>query len=205
MDLKLEIINKAEELFLKYGIKSVSMDDLSRELGISKKTLYTHFANKNELVETVIESHVEREQVFIKETIDSSVDALDELKKISAFALKDIEEVSPSTVYDLQKYYRKSFDILMNDHTAFIIKCFTQNIIKGIAEGLYRENINPLLAAKIYAKSSLFILDELSVANIDKRGMIEEMYNYHVHAIATSKGINLWRKYSKPTVHAEIE
>lgn len=94
-----EIITKAENLFLKLGIRSVSMDDLCREMGISKKTLYQYFENKDALVKQVIETHVEREQAEINQFVNNSKDALDELNKIGLMVIRNIEDVSPSTLY----------------------------------------------------------------------------------------------------------
>ena len=201
MDNKNEIIRKAEKLFLSLGIRSVSMDDISRELGISKKTLYQYFNNKDHLVETVIETHVTFHQHEIEKIIDTSTDSLDELKKISAFILVMIENVSPAAVYDLQKYYRKSWEFLMQQQDEHIFSCFVKNMQKGIGEGLYRKNINPEIVAKIYTKTSYFVVDEVSNPKsvFTRKEIISELYNYHVHAIATPKGLEIWKKYNGET------
>lgn len=197
-NISTEIINKAENLFLKLGIRSVSMDDLCREMGISKKTLYQYFENKDALVKQVIKTHVEREQKEINQFVNNSKDALDELNKIGLMVIKNIEDVSPSALYDLQKYYRASFDILMKEQNEFVYSCFFQNIKRGISEGLFRSDFNPEIVARIFSSSSFFLVEALSDPSIifTRKQMIKELYNYHVRGIATPKGVKLWEKYS---------
>ena len=199
MDISKDIVVKAESLFLKLGIRSVSMDEICRELGMSKKTLYQYFNTKDALVKSVIETHVEREQVEIDEIVASSKDALDELSKIGSKVIRNIEDVSASTLHDLQKYYRSSFNILMKKQDGFIYECFFKNINRGISEGLFREDVNPEIVARIYAKTSYFVVDALSDPNIKytRKQLIQELYNYHVRGIATTKGGKLWEKYNR--------
>ena len=197
MDTKQEIIINAEKLFLKLGIRSVSMDDISRGLGISKKTLYQHFENKDSLVETVIKTHICRDQEEMEIINTASKNALDELKKMSAHVWEEIKNVSPGALYDLQKYYRKSWDILMLEQREHTFECFVKNIERGMKEGLFREDINAAIVAKIYANTNYFLLDQLSdpKPKFKKRELVDELFNYHVHGIATAKGLRLWKKY----------
>lgn len=102
MDIKEEIVVRSEQLFMRVGVKSVTMDDISRELGMSKKTLYQHFDNKDSLIEAVINTHVEREQNCTEDIKHGAKDALDEVRKIGVFLASTIEDVSPSTLFDLK-------------------------------------------------------------------------------------------------------
>ncbi|MCF8245111.1 MAG: TetR/AcrR family transcriptional regulator [Saprospiraceae bacterium] len=198
MGFKEEIITRSEQLFMRVGIKSVTMDDVSKELGISKKTLYQHFDNKDSLVEAVIDTHVEREQSCTEEIILGAKDALDEMIRIGVFLASTIEDVSPSTLFDLQKYYYKTWKTLMKKQDEHIINSVVQNIKKGIAEGNYRADINAEVIAKIYAKATYMIVDEITSpnSNYSRKEMIWELHNYHIHAIATPKGMKLWKKYN---------
>jgi TetR/AcrR family transcriptional regulator, cholesterol catabolism regulator len=180
------------------GIKSVTMDDVSKELGISKKTLYQHFENKYQLVEAVITTHVEREKACIDEIAEGAKDALEEMVKIGVLLASTIEDVSPSTLFDLQKYYFKTWKILMKNQDERIVNSIIQNIEKGIAGGYYREDVNAEVIARIYAKATYMIVDEIANPNsqFTRKEMIWELHNYHIHAIATSKGLKLWKKYN---------
>ena len=192
-----EILDKAEKLFLTLGIRSVSMDDISQAMGMSKKTLYQYFQNKDALVQEVIESHVEREQDEINQIKLEAKDALYELKKIGSMVIRNIEDVSPSTLHDLQKYYRHSFEILMKEQNEFVYQCFIENIKRGVEEGLYRSDLNPEIVARIYSSSSFFVVEALADPSFkySRKELIEELYNYHVRGIATAKGVRLWEKY----------
>ncbi len=199
MDIKEEIVVRSEQLFMRVGVKSVTMDDISRELGMSKKTLYQHFDNKDSLIEAVINTHVEREQNCTEDIKHGAKDALDEVKKIGVFLASTIEDVSPSTLFDLQKYYYKSWETLMKKQDEHIINSIIMNIEKGIDEGHYRADLNPQVIARIYAKATYMIVDEIANPNskFSRKEMIWELQNYHIHAIATPKGLKLWKKYSE--------
>ncbi len=198
MDIKEEIVVRSEQLFMRVGVKSVTMDDISRELGISKKTLYQHFENKDSLIEAVVGTHCEREQSCTDEISRSAKDALDEIKNIGVFLASTIEDVSPSTLFDLQKYYRKSWETLMKKQDEHIINSIVKNIEKGIAAGHYRTDVNPEVIARIYAKATYMIVEEIANPNsrFSRKEMVWELHNYHIHAIATPKGLKLWKKYN---------
>jgi AcrR family transcriptional regulator len=175
------------------------MDDMSRELGISKKTLYQHFENKDALVEAVISTHVAREREIMEGICTQAKDALDEMRNIGAFITTTIEDVSPSALFDLQKYYRKSWELLMNKQDTHVMGCIMKNIERGIREGLYRSDLNIEIVAKIYAKATFMVVDEISqsASKFSRRELIWELHNYHIHAIATPKGLKTWDKYSR--------
>ncbi len=199
MDTKEEIISRSEQLFMRVGVKSVTMDDISRELGMSKKTLYQHFENKDSLIEAVVNTHCEREQILTDKLTEDAQDALEEVKKIGAYFATTIEDVSPSTLFDLQKYYFKSWETLMKKQDEHIINSIMKNIAKGIAEGNYRADIDPAIIARIYAKATYMIVEELgnSKSEFSRKELIWELHNYHIHAIATPRGMKLWKKYNQ--------
>lgn len=205
MDVKQEILSRSEPLFLRLGVKSVSMDDIARELGISKKTLYQHFDNKDSLVEEVIQTHVERQQQAMCFISTNAENALDEMRKIGAFITTMIEDISPGALYDLQKYYRKSWELLMKNQDEHVLNSIMKNIRRGIQEGLYRENLHVEITAKIYAKATFMIVDELSdsSSNFSRRLLIRELHGYHVHAITTPKGMELWNQYNSEILRGD--
>jgi TetR/AcrR family transcriptional regulator, cholesterol catabolism regulator len=198
MDTKEEIIVRSEQLFMRVGVKSVTMDDISRELGMSKKTLYQHFENKDSLIEAVINTHCDREKTFTELIAREAKDALDEVKNIGSFLASTIEDVSPSTLFDLQKYYNKSWETLMRKQDEHIINSIVRNIEKGISEGNYRSDVNSGVIARIYAKATYMIVEEIANPNskFSRKEMIWELHNYHIHAIATPKGLKLWKQYT---------
>ncbi len=207
MDVRSEIVSRAERLFLRLGVRSVTMDDIARELGISKKTLYQHFDNKDSLVEEAIRRHIDREREAMNRICEIAENALDEIRNMGAFITSTIEDVSASTLYDLQKYYRKSWELLMTRQDEHVLSCIMKNIERGIGEGLYRSDLQAEIVAKIYAKATYMIVDEISnsASRFSRRQLIWELHNYHIHAIATEKGLNLWKQYSSELKYYDIK
>jgi AcrR family transcriptional regulator len=198
MDQREVIIRRSEKMFLRLGVRSVTMDDVAKELGISKKTLYQFFDNKDALVEAVISTHVDAEKEIMDNICANAADALDEIRTIGAFITATIEDVSPSALFDLQKYYHKSWELLMKKQDDHVISCIMRNLERGRKEGLYRQDLNPEIVARIYGKSTFFVVDAISesASKFTRRELIWELHNYHVHGIATPKGLRLWEQYS---------
>lgn len=197
MDLRDEIVQRAEKLFMKLGIKSVTMDDIARELGISKKTLYQHFEKKDQLVEEVVLNHNHESHCKLSLIHQHAENALDEIRQMGAYIITKVENVSPSALFDLRKYYRKVWELMTTKQDEHVIGCMQVNLLRGIKEGLYRDNMNLEIVARIYAKAVYTIVDELTNSNTSftRRQLIRELHDYHVHAIATPKGLALWEKY----------
>lgn len=197
MDMREEIIQRAEKMFMRLGIRSVTMDDIARELGMSKKTLYQHFQTKDQLVEEVILNHLKSSQCQMTFIHQHSENALDEIRQIGAYIISKLNDVSPSVLYDLRKYHHKAWELMTTTQDEYAIQCMKMNLIKGMKEGLFREDMNPDIVVRIYAKAIHAIVDELALSNsaFSRRELIRELHDYHVHAIATPKGLKLWAKY----------
>ncbi len=113
IDTKDRILKGALELFLKYGVRSVSMDDVARHLSVSKKTLYQYFADKDEIVTMVSEFHIRNDQAQYNEFRATATNAIDELVKISSCIKRDLQKMNPSLLFDLHKFHPRAF-ILRN-------------------------------------------------------------------------------------------
>ena len=116
MELKQRILHRAEDLFLRYGIKSVTMDDIARELGISKKTLYQFVENKTDLIQQIFRQKIEGEIKLIAEIRATAQDAIDEMMKIARHAIDELRKLTPTIVYDLQKYYHGTWKMMESLH-----------------------------------------------------------------------------------------
>ena len=137
-----EIIVSISTLFMKYGIKSVSMDDVSRELGISKKTLYQYFKDKDELVTKVVEHHAELLSGEMFKMVSENANAIEQLLQVSKFVSQYLKNINPSVTYDLKKYYPQIWKNVNLNNRDYIFNQIKQNMINGIKEGLYRSDIN---------------------------------------------------------------
>ena len=116
-----DIIVKVSELYMKYGIKSVSMDDVARELGISKKTLYQHFTDKDELVQKVVDYHMDMQEQEMKKIACAGHNAIEELLMVSKNITQLLKQTNPSVTYDLQKYYPETWrSIAINPEGSYL-------------------------------------------------------------------------------------
>lgn len=197
MDSKQQIISKAADLFMRYGIKSVTMDDIARELGISKKTLYEHVSNKSDLIEQIFEQKITEEKEMMTQFRVTSSDAIEEILNITKFVLKTLRHLSPTTVYDLQKYYRSTWKLMESLHCNHYYDLIRDNLERGIAQGVYRDNLNPDIVAKLYVGSSDLVTNDQWFPVRDYR--VDDLFiqhmNYHLHGIASAKGLNLLEQH----------
>src|SRR6187401_3221708 len=145
-----KIIKKAGELFLKVGFKSITMDDIAKEMGISKKTIYKHFENKELLIEATTEVvHVEVHQA-IDAVMAKNYNAIAENFEIRSMLSKMFDVSATSPVYQLKKHYPQIYEQIVLRETTQRNVCLRQNVEKGIAQGLYRKDINVENCIKFY-------------------------------------------------------
>ncbi len=150
MDKKEEIALKAGEMFMRYGIKSVSMDDLSRELGVSKKTIYTYFTDKNVLVEFVLSTKMQQIQMGCEFVLQASNTAIDELFQFINVAAQNMNSIHPSVLFDLQKYHPNGWKMIQKHEEEFVFPKIIENIQRGRQEGLYRNDFDAGIVAQMY-------------------------------------------------------
>jgi len=185
------ILFKVRELYMKFGIKGITMDDVAREIGISKKTLYQFFTDKDELVGKIIDNEIFQRQKEICNCFKVGYNAIEELFEISLFMNKFIREQNPATEHDLKKYYPHHYQKIVKARREGIFNYILLNLKKGKKEGLYRSEMDEEIIAKLYLSrseilnsSDLFTAEEITSAKIS-----EELLIYHVRGIATENGI----------------
>ena len=142
MEIDERIIAVADSLFMKYGARSVTMDDIARELSVSKKTIYQYYADKDEIVTLVSQAHIDQEKRDFNKIFESSKNAMEEMFKMSQCMRKIMTEINPSLLFDLQKYHRKAWDLYLDYKTEFIKDSVVNNLERGIKEGCYRPEID---------------------------------------------------------------
>lgn len=197
-----KILDRCERLFMRYGIKSVTMDDVSRELGISKKTLYQYFENKEDLVYKVTQNHFECQNQEVSAIIANSGSAIDEMIGISDWMNKLSKNMNPGIVFDLRKYHPESWQVFIRHRNEYVFKCIFDNIERGKREGLYREDLNSDIIARIYiSKMEMFFDPEIFPSDkYTPEKTFKEFMNYHIHGIATQKGIKYLEKLKTITI-----
>jgi AcrR family transcriptional regulator len=187
------IIEKVGALFIRYGIKSVTMDDIARHLGISKKTIYTYVKDKNELVEMVVNEQVNKHLHANAFPPDSNMNALDELLLVYKNAREMLMNTNPGYQYDLKKYYPKlcaKYSSFKKEHLFEKIK---NNLIKGKKEGIYRAEINEDIIAHMHASRNYYAeetsRDEMALLMTPEA--FRELFIYHMHAVLNREGLEL--------------
>ena len=193
------ILLKVRELYVKYGIKSITMDDVARELSISKKTLYQYVTDKDDLVGKFIENEIELRFEQIYKCFKIGFNAIEELFEISFFMNRMMRDQNPTTEYDLRKYYPHHFQKTVKARREGMYKYILQNLKKGKEEGLYREDMDVEIIAKLYLSrsennhfSELFTNEEFTSVRL-----FIEILTYHIRGIATEKGIIVLEKKIK--------
>ena len=191
-DLK-NILLKVRELYHKYGIKTITMDDVAKELGISKKTLYQFVTDKEDLVSKFIDIEMEIRQKEICKCFNGNWNAIEELFEISIFMNKIMIDRNPATEYDLKKYYPQQYQRIANTKHEKMYNYILLNLQKGKKEGLYREEMDAEVIAKLYFWrlenihfGELFTIEEHSSIKL-----FVELLAYHVRGIATLSGIKV--------------
>jgi len=191
--MKCTILQKAGEIFLKLGFKSVTMDDIANELAISKKTIYKYFKNKEELVDqTIIHLH-ETMHNNILCICDKGFNAIEENFEIKNMFKDLFKNSDDSPMFQLKKYYPKTHNKIMKKEFSMFKDCILNNVEKGINEGLYRGNLDKELTTKFYFSLVMSIHDS-TLYTYNKNTLIRLescVLEYHTRAIATLKGLQI--------------
>ena len=193
-EIKDKILTEAELLFMRYGFKSITMDDVARELGVSKKTLYQFFSDKNDLVNQCVEHYLETMNTMCCSVVENKeLDAISVMLQISEQMNAMIRQINPSSMFDLKKYFKPAWDKLEADRRSFIKRVIQDNILLGVKKGLYRKDLNADTVSRIYIYLVGFLTNP---DNYDQEGMdIKEMHleivKYHLRSISTAKGHEL--------------
>jgi hypothetical protein len=197
-DLK-NILMKVRDWYMKYGIKSITMDDVANELGISKKTLYQFVTDKDDLVGKFVDYEIEIRQEEICRCFKTGFNAIEELLEISIFMNKIIRTQNPATEHDLKKYYPHHFEKIVKARREGVYNYILINLKKGKEEGLYRKEIDNEIIAKLYLSrsESIHTNDLFTVEEFTSLKLFVELLKYHIRGIATEKGINVLDKKIK--------
>jgi len=198
---KVNIINTSWALFFQYGIKSVTMDDIASKMGISKKTLYQFFSNKNELINQVCKWEINNPKFSFKSNQIIKLNALDQYFEFFKFVNTILPQTSDSLDYDLKKYYPEIWREFKNAKIKKFHREILYNLQKGINEGLYRPELNINFISKnlvsFYLNLSTTEYQVFSSDEVFNKDMHRELTLYHLHGICTNKGIEYFKNKFK--------
>lgn len=211
METKERILVKAEELFLKFGIRSVSMDDIANQLGMSKKTLYQYYADKDELVDAVVEGHVSMIQGSCLDCRKNAKEAIHEIFMMMERIMDEFNNMNPMLLHDLEKFHFKAYKKFKEHKSKFLAKIIRENIEWGIRDELFRPDINVDVMCKFRLESMMipFNISVFPPGKYNLASLSEEIIQHFVYGLATIKGHKLIQKYNeqrqKKLIHDEIK
>lgn len=197
--MKTRILEKASELFLQYGVRSITMDEIARELGMSKKTLYVHFPNKKKLVKATSYFVFDAIIKGILSIQDKNLNPIKELYEIKKFAADNLKDEKSAPYHQLQKHYPEIAAKLLQEQQNLLEDSIRENLSRGIKEGLYRADIPLNFISKIYLLGSMGIRQHevFPKEEFSHSRLVEMHMEYHIRAIATSKGLQELEKQIK--------
>ena len=197
--MKQKIIDKATDLFLTLGFKSVTMDHISNELGISKKTIYQHFPNKTKLVESTVLDVFYKVSEGIECICTLKKNPIEEIYDIKNFVKDHLKDEKSSPQFQLQKYYPKIFNTLKQKQYEVMSDCVKENLTRGINLGLYRKNLNIEIITRLYFNTMITLKDQetFPLKNFSMNQLMDSFLEYHVRGICTTKGTETLEKILK--------
>lgn len=186
-----KILNTAAEMFLNYGFKSVTMDDIAEKLGISKKTIYAHYSTKSKLVLATSHHVFEKINYGIENIRDKKENPIKENFEIKKFVIRHLKDEKTSPHFQLQKYYPKAFESLKTRQFELLESCIGENIDRGIKSGHYRKDLPIDFISRIHFVGMMGIKDKdlFPIENYSHSELMEYFLEYHLRAICTPKGI----------------
>ena len=202
MDPRERIQVKATELFMRLGIRSVSMDDIAAHLGMSKKTIYQYFSDKDELVDSVMDTDIHDMQCQCDVVLKESRDAVEEIVLTMDMIQEQFRNLNPIVVHDLQKFHHRAFQKLATHKQHYLLDIIRKNLVRGMEEGLYRAEINVDIIARYRLESMMlpFNLDLYPPSKYNLTDVSVQIIEHFLFGLATPEGHQLIRRYQNERI-----
>ncbi|HTD98061.1 MAG TPA: TetR/AcrR family transcriptional regulator [Mucilaginibacter sp.] len=191
------IIEGGEELFLQAGIKSVTMDDIAKHLGMSKKTIYQFFKDKNELVIALVKKKLQEDEEQMSALINQSGNVIEAMIKMMKCSEEIFSRINPIVIHDMQKYHPDAWKQFQHFKSGVIVRTLEELLTKGIQQGYIRPDIDVKIIAMMRVaqvemgfNTSLFPVAEFNAWKVQQQFL--EHFNY---GICTLKGYKLLNEY----------
>lgn len=201
MEIKDRILNHAQSLFMRNGIKSVSMDDIAADMAMSKKTLYKWFENKDQIVQASMTRHLTGTQFDCTAMIQSATSAIDELFRMLEWTRQEFGNVHPSIFYDLQKFHPGTWKLWLEHKNQFILTQIIDNLRRGIDEGLFRPDLDVEVIARMRLAQIelMFNYDVYPHPQFGNERVSQALLEHFMVGVATLKGHRLINQYRQVT------
>jgi len=198
LETKNRIKAAAHDLVMKYGVRTVSMDDIAASVGMSKKTLYQYYQDKDELVKAVINDVLEDNKCSCDEFVNRAENAIHEVFLTMEMMVETFTEMNPSILFELQKYHPSAYQTFAKFKGEFIYQSIKANIERGKKEELYREDINVEILSR-YRMEAVFIpfnpefqrsLNKFTLMEIEEQVILNFLFG-----MVSQKGYKMAIKY----------
>ncbi|HNX44452.1 MAG TPA: TetR/AcrR family transcriptional regulator [Bacteroidales bacterium] len=198
MTVREKIVSGANQLFLKYGIRAVTMDMIAQELGLSKRTIYENFSDKDALIRDCIDMAMKEKERHFDESIQNSENAIDALISMMKFTIQAINRINPLFFTDIQKYFAEINVSKIKSGENCMATEIVSILNKGVQEGLFRKELNMDLVARIFsAQSGVMKNQELySTERYSKEEILQTLMLNFIRGIATDKGLTIVNQYT---------
>lgn len=201
-DQQTALLLKASELFKKHGVKGLTMDDVAKEMGMSKKTIYRYVKDKADLVKQSMEFYLKADQHELDTILQKSENAVDEIIQMVRYFIAQTQGLDALVLLDIQKYYTEAWDLYNDYRYKFVLSLMADNMRKGIKEGYYRDDFDADIVSRIFISGVDILTDQrLFPAKVY---MFNDLYlqfiQYHLRGIVSARGQeyieqhNLFRK-----------
>jgi len=197
--MQTRILLKARDLMLQSGLRQVTMDDLAHQLGISKKTIYQYYKDKDDLVKAVVNLELKNHEAICKVCESSAENAIHEMFLLMENMKAMTQTMNPNSMTELEKHFPNSFEIIHHHKEQFLFSLIKQNLKKGIEEGCYREELDVDIISK-FRLETVFTPFNLHLFPLNKFNSIEvhtQLMEHFVYGLMTIKGHELMDRYKK--------
>ena len=193
---EINLIERVEKLFLRFGIKSITMDDVAADLGISKKTLYQMVESKDDLVIKVLQYHISREKSHCLRLVENASNAIDEIFIILDTNSQELAQMKTNVINDLQKYHHQAWELIRQFQYDFVFKVVRENLLRGRSEGLYRVDFDVDIITRLHLAASFTIFDPKLFPDegTSKVVLFKEYMLHYLHGIVSPEGLSYLKK-----------
>jgi len=193
------MLERIREMFLEFGIKNLNMDEISRKLGISKKTLYRYVDSKESLIGKIFDYEYLKWNQFTEQLSQQPFNAIEKLLEVSMRVHEEMKDINPMLMFELRKYYEPLFNEYLSQKRAFILKKMRMNLEQGISEELYRPDLNIELVMTLYVNYlvEMHNYEIAKMSNLTFDQVFEVMFENHIRAISTPLGVKYFESRKK--------
>ncbi len=204
MDIRAKIIQVSHDLYTRFGIRSITMDDVAKNLSISKKTIYQYFKDKNDLVVSVSKVHLDQERQEIYDIKTNTSNAIETLIEESLCMRRKMSDLNPSLIYDLQKYHHEAWNLYLESKEEVYVRSLEETLISGIEEGYFRKDINPRILAILRVEQIEMALNNqlYNRQMFDFKDVLIQLFDHFLNGLVSEKGRKLLKKYQQ--AHVEL-